>query len=46
MLGVGAAGLDEAVERVFAFQWALVLRDAVDEILALRIHELEGGEDL
>lgn len=46
VLGVGAARLDETVEGMSTFQRPLVLRDAVDEVLALRIHEFEGGEDL
>lgn len=45
VVGVGAAGFDEAVEGVFVFQGPFILRDVVDEVLALSIHEFEGGED-
>ena len=46
VLCVGARGLDQTVERVSALQRSLVLRDRVDEILALPVHELERREDL
>ena len=46
MLGVGTAGLHQAVERILTLERVLVTRRFNDQFLAATVHQLERGENL